>query len=179
MILSDNETYTPPPCRSLYNADTGWAIPEAQRPPDWRERTAPKDIPAAKPKADWAAAMAAAPRKVGRPPKPKTVKVRVCGPVGRPKHSGRIHITPEEIARRLAKETMAQIAKEQGCNMSHISRLLRRVSGLDIKARPCRRCGGEKKRGLKALYCHACAAVCDSPEERRKRRAAARKAARS
>lgn len=46
---ADDYAPTYSPCRTIFSGGQ-WAIPDSERPKDWRERIAPRDLPAEKPK---------------------------------------------------------------------------------------------------------------------------------
>jgi hypothetical protein len=54
-----------------------WRVSERERPEDWRERCEPKDVPAPKPKRDWAAERHAASQKTRAPHKPGAGRPKV------------------------------------------------------------------------------------------------------
>lgn len=153
MILNE-ETYSPPPCRSLFS-DGQWLIPEAQRPEDWRERTAPKDLPVRREKAPYLAVVIAPPVRKRKPQDFKPGHLKHEGS-GTPK---RVTITPEEIAaREAAGETVEQIALSIQCHPSVLWVLLKR-SNVTRPERTCERCGKPTKKHRQARQCNACIKV--------------------
>lgn len=153
-----------------------WRVSECERPEDWRDRCEPKQLPPPKPPRDWAAErhaasqIARAPHKrgAGRPRKP--ARVSVPGRIGRPKGTGRIHITAAELAEQSKLRPVKVIADELGCHESHLYRMLKQA-GLRAADRCCEDCGFPTGRASNARRCEACSEKHDNELRNASRRA--------
>ncbi len=161
--MLDSE-YTPPPCRVLMSGGQ-WAIPEAQRPADWRDREQAKEAPEAKAKTPWL--YVEQPKR--QPAKPRGFQA------GHPKYGGkvagtmrRIVITAGEIAARmLAGETIEQIAAVLKCHPS-VLYIRMQTAGVALpNVAKCHACGKPTDRSPQAKYCRKCVKLATSESIKR------------